>query len=273
MTVRERFDPDLGDDVWADFVTDGALDDVTGTAPSTPGEGMAAAVAATVELTPGESRRVTFVLAWDLPTIEFGGGTRWARRYTRSVGREGTHAWMLARRAATEREAWDVAIAAWQAPILADPGRPDWYKATLFNELYYLVDGGTVWTAGPPRSAGHQAAAHAAEGDGDGDDPDDLGHFAILECFDYPFYNTVDVNFYASWALLLLWPGLERTVIRDVAATIPLAEPEALTALSDGRRFVRKASGAAPHDLGGPAEDPFLRTNFELRSFQTLLSW
>ena len=39
---------------------------------------------------------------------------------------------------------------AWQAPILADPARPDWYKGALFNELYYLVDGGTVWTDGDP---------------------------------------------------------------------------------------------------------------------------
>lgn len=24
---------------------------------------------------------------------------------------------------------------------------PDWFKSALFNELYYLTDGGTVWFA------------------------------------------------------------------------------------------------------------------------------
>lgn len=23
---------------------------------------------------------------------------------------------------------------------------PDWYKSALFNELYYISDGGTIWT-------------------------------------------------------------------------------------------------------------------------------
>ena len=47
-----------------------------------------------------------------------------------------------------ETGAWRAAIEAWQAPILEDPDRPDWYKAALFNELYFLVDGGTFWEAG-----------------------------------------------------------------------------------------------------------------------------
>ena len=33
-------------------------------------------------------------------------------------------------------------------PVLASPTAPDWYKAALFNELYFLVDGGTFWEAG-----------------------------------------------------------------------------------------------------------------------------
>ena len=83
-----------------------------------------------------------------------------------------------------------------------DPERPDWYKAALFNELYFLVDGGTFWEAG--EVGGPEPA------------PDDVGRFALLECIDYPFYNTVDVDFYASFAILGLFPELERRGIRDL---------------------------------------------------------
>ena len=68
-------------------------------------------------------------------------------------------------------------------------------RAALFNELYFLVDGGTFWEAG--EVGGPEPA------------PDDVGRFALLECLDYPFYDTVDVDFYASFAMLELFPELE----------------------------------------------------------------
>ena len=93
----------------------------------------------------------------------------------------------------------------------------------------------------------------------------------MLECFDYAFYNTVDVNFYASWALLLLWPRLERSVILDLVPTIALDDPEVVTLAWDGASARRKTAGAAPHDLGGPAGDPFLRPNEY--AFQDINIW
>ena len=161
--------------------------------------------------------------------VEFGAGRRWWKRYTRDWGRTGLRALDLARHALAETPAWRAAIEAWQRPILDDPERPDWYRAALFNELYFLVDGGTFWEAGrvgepePPR--------------------DDPGHFALLECIDYPFYDTVDVDFYASFALLALYPELELRGIRDLLAAIPDDDPEivtieasGLTAAAQGRR-------------------------------------
>lgn len=41
---------------------------------------------------------------------------------------------------------WEKAIEEWQRPILEDASLPLFYKHMLFNELYYLTDGGTVWT-------------------------------------------------------------------------------------------------------------------------------
>jgi non-lysosomal glucosylceramidase len=137
--------------------------------------------------------------------------------------------------------------------------------------LYYLVDGGTLWTEGEPfnmadparRSALLPAASESGKDGKDGKAGDDgsLGHFAILECYDYACYNTLDVNFYASWALLMLWPELEVSVVRDFAATVDLDDPEIVTVGSEGDLAPWKVRGAMPHDLGGPGGDPFLRPN------------
>lgn len=40
---------------------------------------------------------------------------------------------------------WEYDIYNWQRPVLDDIDLPDWYKSALFNELYYVIDGGTVW--------------------------------------------------------------------------------------------------------------------------------
>ena len=263
-TVRDAFDIDDGGDVWADFAADGALDDVTGSPASRPGQVLGAAVAATMVVGPREHRSIEFALAWDLPQVEFGSGTRWFRRHTRWFGRDGGNAFAIARDGLRERDTRLARIDAWQSPILDDPNRPAWYKGALFNELYYLVDGGTVWVDG-------RADGGPEPDDGDRDDRADLGRWAILECFDYAFYNTVDVNFYASWALLLLWPRLERSVIRDVAATVTIDDPEVVTLAWNGSRAPRKLAGAVPHDLGGPAGDPFLRPNEY--AFQDINIW
>jgi non-lysosomal glucosylceramidase len=265
VTTFDRFLADEGSDVWADFATDGRLGNVVDDRPSRPGEAIGAALAATIEVAPGETKHVTFVLAWDLPIVEFGSGTRWFKRYTRFFDRSGSNAWAIGADALARRSEWSSAIDAWQAPILADPTRPDWYKGALFNELYFLVDGGTVWTDGEPfrgpEQAGGPAVFSAVGQSEDGRMAESLGHFAVLECYDYPFYNTLDVNFYASWALLQLWPELDVSVIRDFAATVDLDDPEIVTVGWKGARAQRKRRGALPHDLGGPGEDPFLRPN------------
>ena len=265
LTTFDRFLADDGSDLWADFAADGRLGDVVDGRPSESGEAIGAAIAATVELAPGETKRLSFVLAWDLPVVEFGSGTRWHKRYTRFFGRDGANAWAIGAEALAKHSDWASAIDEWQAPLLVDATRPDWYKGALFNELYYLVDGGTVWTDGEPfhgpEPARGPAVAPATGLSPDAGATDTLGHFAVLECYDYPFYNTLDVNFYASWALLLLWPELDVGVVRDFAATVDLDDTEIVTVGLRGDLAPRKRRGAMPHDLGAPNEDPFLRPN------------
>ena len=260
LSARASFDPVRDVDLWADFAADGRLTDpgpsaaLSGPAPLAA---TGAAVSATMDLAPGERRSVRFALTWDLPVVEFGAGRRWWKRYTRDWGRSGRRAWDLARHALAETPAWRSAIEAWQAPILEDPERPDWYKMALFNELYFLVDGGSFWEHG--------------EVGGAEPDPDHVGRFALVECLDYPFYDTVDVDFYASFAMLELYPELEMRGIRDLLAAIPVDDPEIVTIEASGLPAPRKLGGAVPHDVGGPADDPFYRPNWY--KYQDVNDW
>jgi non-lysosomal glucosylceramidase len=236
--------------VWAAFATDGRLDDGGDSPGSAPdaATSLAAAVVVTATLGPGERRSIRFAIAWDLPMVEFGAGRRWWKRYTRTWGRSGERAWDLACHALDQVDVWRSAIEGWQAPVLADRERPSWYRAALFNELYFLVDGGTFWEAG--------------EVGGAEPEPDDPGRFALLECVDYPFYDTIDVDFYASFAMLETFPGLEARGIRDLLAVVPAGDPEIVTIEATGLPAVRKEPWAVPHDVGGPADDPFYRPNW-----------
>jgi len=257
ITVRDRFDA-VGDrEVWADFAADGRLDPSVDRRPSAAGEAIGAAVAATVELAPGERRSIRFAVAWDMPVVEFGAGRRWWKRYTRGWGRTGERAFDLACHALERTPAWRAAIEAWQRPILAADDRPGWYKSALFNELYFLVDGGSFWEAG--------------EVDGPDPAPDDPGRFALLECTDYPFYDSVDVDFYASFAILRLFPELEARGIRDLLASVGVDDPEIVTIEASGLPAPRKIGGTVPHDVGGPDDDPFYRPN--RYKFQDVNDW
>ncbi len=256
LSARASFDPVADEALWEDFAADGLLESGRDVAEAGSAAG-GAAIAATVSLAPGERRSVRFSMAWDLPVVEFGSGRRWWKRYTRAWGRTGERAGDLARHALAAAPTWRRAIEAWQAPYLADPERPDWYVMALFNELYFLVDGGTFWEAG--------------EVGGPEPDPDDPGRFALLECVDYPFYDTVDVDFYASFAILELFPSLELRGIRDLLAAIPVDDPSIVTIEASGTTAIRKVGGTVPHDIGGPDEDPFVRPN--RYRFQDVNGW
>jgi non-lysosomal glucosylceramidase len=126
------------------------------------------------------------------------------------------------------------------------------------NELYFLVDGGTLW---------HDGAV-----DMDGVLPPEVtADLGLIECFDYPFYDTLDVHFYASFALAALWPRLQASISRAYAATVAIDDPTRVRIVASGEMAVRKVPGALPHDLGGPAEDPLVRVNHY--DFQEVNGW
>lgn len=85
---------------------------------------------------------------------------------------------------------------------------PSWYKSALFNELYYVSDGGTVWVQ-PAEQSGEPVDRVPAL-------VKDIGHFAYLEGHEYRMYNTYDVHHYASFALIHLWPLLQLSLQYDI---------------------------------------------------------
>jgi non-lysosomal glucosylceramidase len=248
ISYRDHFVTDGdGADIWNDFAADGALDNVDDEGSSQNGELWGAGLAITFELKPGQTISAPMAMAWDMPVMTFGKGESWYKRYTAFFGRDGDNAWDITAEGLAQIDTWREQIIAWQEPILADDSRPQWYKTALFNELYYLADGGSAWE-------------HGRVGEPE-PDPDYLGQFAYLECFDYPFYNTFDVDFYASFALMELWPEIELRIMRDFAETVPLEDRSYFTVGYSDMIARRKAAGAVPHDLGSPSEAPWRLPN------------
>lgn len=244
-----RWNP-IGDgaDIWQSFSTDGSLPSLQNPHPAESGERIAAAIAVRFTLAPGETRHIPFALTWDFPVTEFAEGIRYTRRYTDFFGSTGTHAWAIAETALTSYKQWQHQIQAWQQPILDRTDLPPWFKMALFNELYDLTDGGTLWSA---------ATAN-----------DPVGQFAVLECLDYCWYESLDVRLYGSFALMMLWPQLDKAVLRAFARAIPQADDRQrvigyyYTIGAESPLADRKTANATPHDLGAPNEHPWQKTNY-----------
>ncbi|KAL5970038.1 Non-lysosomal glucosylceramidase, partial [Taenia solium] len=217
---------------------------------------------------------------------------------------------------------WDEAIESWQSPILEDSHFPTWYKSALFNELYYISDGGTVWLDPLPgeESAGviaggdasvtnsgdavaggvdelcsplenvrrrnhtvhcrrptYYAAKTFTSGDSAPTGPaeielirarvkvgNEMGLFAYLEGHEYRMYNTYDVHFSASWALLKLWPKLQLAVnydLADMAASEDRSPMKPLFKSTHAENRILNCFLSVPHDCGDPEDEPWYRVN------------
>ena len=237
-----------GKEVWQSFSKDGRLANSTDTWTST-GESLAGAIAVRFTLEPGEKRIVPMVIAWDLPVVQFGAGRKWHRRYTDFYGSSGLNSWAIARDGLKNATVWSDAIDAWQSPYVNDESKPLWYRGMLFNELYVLADLGSFW--GRPEGSDRKLPPV----------------YSFMECYDYPFFETLDVRFYGSMPLIKFWPDIEKAVMRDFSETVSHEYSEKMIWVwksqhSDSTVFkIRKAKGALPHDLGVPAEDPFVQIN------------
>ncbi|KAK1609620.1 hypothetical protein QYE76_033293 [Lolium multiflorum] len=295
-------------EMWAEVKNRGSFSDAAGAAPrgsSRPGSSIGAAIAATTTVPAGGAREVSFALSWSCPEVKFPAGRTYHRRYTKFLGLDrDAAAEQLVHDALLEHMKWESLIDEWQRPVLEDKTLPDWYPVALFNELYYLNAGGTIWTDGmPPRKTGLASSKSGTStmepfslngfslpDDGEscttavdgmlramataeerphspeacfgtallGDGEENVGQFLYLEGMEYHMWNTYDVHFYASFALLSLFPAIELSLQRDFARAVLHQDPRPMHTL-DGATVPRKVLGAVPHDFG--LGDPWFELN------------
>jgi len=88
---------------------------------------------------------------------------------------------------------------------------------------------------------------------------DDVGRFLYLEGVEYIMWCTYDVHFYASFALLELFPKIELNIQRDFAKAVLSEDGRKVKFLAEGNSGIWKVRGAAPQDLG--THDPWNEMN------------
>jgi non-lysosomal glucosylceramidase len=218
----------------------------------------AIAVSLTTHLKTKEKRDLEFALTWHMPTVSFGTKQRTFNRwYTRFFGTDPTAVKDIAEHALTNYKKWEECIDEWQNPILQHPNLPNWFKSALFNELYFLSDGGTVWFdfdknwSGQEKQLSEYTSNLLKE----------YGRFGYLESWEYRMYNTYDVHFYASFALAELFPKLEHVLQAEMSDNIHNSEEKLIKYHMEGDIAPQKTICRVPHDLGNPACEPWLLTN------------
>ncbi|KAL3634379.1 hypothetical protein CASFOL_021433 [Castilleja foliolosa] len=288
-------------DMWGKMAQDGHFDRdnfIKGPSmPSSPGETHCAAVSASAWVEPHGKCTIAFSVAWSSPKVKFCKGKSYHRRYTKYYGTSKMAAKDLVHDSLTKYKYWEEEIEKWQNPILKDDRLPEWYKFTLFNELYFLVAGGTVWidsaslaedssgiksvitnkeiSKKPEANIAHRstvtAKASALNGSDSSrrysdedelkpiNDNNDVGKFLYLEGVEYIMWCTYDVHFYASFALLELFPKIELSIQREFAKAVLAEDTRKVKFLAEGNSGIRKVKGAVPHDLG--THDPWHEMN------------
>lgn len=216
-----------GSDIWAEFSENGKL----GNQPSASDSKLSSgAIAVEVTLGPGEEAVVPFTLAWYFPQVEFGGGTRWWRRFTEYFPARPGASVAIAQEALQKYPEWLAGVEGWANPIINNPAYPDWLKAGALNELYYASFGGSFWENGcitKPKKFGARSGQHLS---------------FTMECQEYRFAETFDVRHHIARTTRDLWPEMERDILLVYADFV-----------------MDSQTGNPPHDAGSPDADPFFK--------------
>ncbi|GJN20845.1 hypothetical protein PR202_gb08272 [Eleusine coracana subsp. coracana] len=189
-------------------------------------------------------------------------------RYTQFYGTSERSAINLVHDALTKYKLWEEEIEKWQNPILKDERLPECHA-----KLPAVHDGDSMSNSDED-SVSKFAAVHGPQMQEQTaglkseepipyliskDGPEHVGKFLYLEGVEYIMWNTYDVHFYASFALLDLFPKIELSIQRDFANAVLYEDRRKVKFLADGTSGIRKVKGAVPHDLG--THDPWHEMN------------
>ena len=174
------------------------------------------------------------------PIVEFGAGRRWWKRYTRDWGRTGERAFDLAAPRPRARR-----------PPGAPRSRPGRRPVLDSTRATRLVQGGAVQRALLPRRRRHRSGRPARSAARSPTRTMPAGS-RCSSASTTRSTTRVDVDFYASFAILELFPELEARGIRDLLAAIPVDDPEIVTIeasglprTAQGRRHRARTTSAA----------------------------
>ncbi|KAF8366782.1 hpo-13 [Pristionchus pacificus] len=259
-SICRSFQPSAnGQGVWKHLRETGDLPD-HGRADEASVTEQAVGICVRTTVAAGERREsaAEMALVWHMPVVKFGNGERtYKRRYTRYFDEREEGARALCTYALRERQRWEEEIEQWQRPVLEHEHLPLWYKSALFNELYFITDGGSIWfewdeewTKREPHLSEYARNVMREH-----------GRFGYLESWEYRMVNTYDVHFYASFALAHLWPQLEISVQAEFTDQVEHVDEVVVRFHMEGDRAPQKTRTRVPHDLGNPAADPWLLTN------------
>ncbi len=196
---------------------------------------------------------VNFAVTMDWPLTRFGQGRLWRKAYTARWGSESENTLGIAKAALADRKEGLERLEHWHRSVLARLADwPDRVAGAVINELHTLVAAGSAWVHQPdpaPDSENSHFRGHE--------------HIGILEGFDsgYFYYNTLDLWVYAFPALSESWPTLSETVFSDYLDTVALTRPTRRPVYRDGQWAPYLVENKLPHDLGSPAEDPWVALN------------
>ncbi|XP_050498421.1 non-lysosomal glucosylceramidase [Diabrotica virgifera virgifera] len=252
------FDPKSNgfDDLWFPLHENGEFDKPKKSTYATGNvyNEMGCGIAAKIRVPANQIKEIDMSLVWDMPTISFPNHEKtYDKFYTEQFGKENAIL-KIVDHALNNYTIWEDSIYNWQKDVLEDSKLPDWYKGALFNETYFVSDGGSLWLCLNDEEKKRLAS-------NDNDPRNTYGHFAYLEGQEYIMYNSYDVHFYASHALHKNWPMLQKCLQYDLRDFISLEINEPFKVLYNGKLVERKYPNTVPHDAGSPGEEPLTLIN------------
>jgi uncharacterized protein (DUF608 family) len=222
------------------------------------GNDYGAAICITATIAPGDTVTVPVAKVFDFPLQQYPDNVSINRRYTADFADEPTRDLEMAKRTLRNYSSWLKCTLNIQERMLSALRDSAAYRddeagaltaaRLLFNELSYLYSNASVL--------------------------DEKGQARFLECFDYPFNNSADVDFYSK-LLLAVFPQMELDLCQKFVDSInakdeelrfyhfhisdPLMQQTYLEELKKSGRqpgsdihvyAAKKADGAVYHDLG-----------------------